>query len=99
MILEIHDAEVGNTLAGRVNEIDYDYQAEQWVQDIMTETAENGRISERRMTGAAPLAKFILKDDLGERATWDVVEDFGVKLASKTDRFQGEWVLQSVFRK
>ena len=90
MILEIHDSEPGNSLAGRVNELDYDYQAEQWVQDIIKK--------ESTIPQRFPLAKFILKDSEGERATWEVVENFGVKLATKSIRFQGEWVLESVFR-
>lgn len=31
MILELHDAEEGNTLVARVNDIDHEYQAEEWV--------------------------------------------------------------------
>lgn len=36
MRVEFHDAEVGNTLAGAVN-VDYEYQAEQWVIDAATD--------------------------------------------------------------
>lgn len=43
MILEIHDNEVGNTLAGRVNNIDYDYMAEQWVQDLVTDESKGSK--------------------------------------------------------
>jgi chaperone required for assembly of F1-ATPase len=33
MYLELHDNEVGNSLSAQINNIDYDYQAEQWVQE------------------------------------------------------------------
>ena len=83
MILEIHDTEEGNTLSGRVNNIDYDYVAEQWVQDIYTDEI-NGRHS------GPPLAKFILLDDDGQRAVWIITPD-GVQLTERSDRFTGEW--------
>jgi len=90
MILEIHDNEEGNTLAGRHPNIDYDYQAEQWVQDLITDEANRPKPKFR-------LAKFILKDDQGERATWIVHDNLDVELVSKTERFTGEWVLNLPF--
>jgi hypothetical protein len=37
MILELHDNETGNTLTARISDIDYLYQAEQWVIDTYNE--------------------------------------------------------------
>jgi hypothetical protein len=89
MILEIHDTEEGNSLAGRVKNLDYDYQAEQWVQDICTD--------EPHMTRVNPLAKILLVDDLGVRAEWEFQPNGGIKLTQKSERFQGEWVLGLAF--
>ena len=57
MILEFHDSETGNTLAGRVP-VDYDYQAEEWVKDA-------GFAHENEV-------RFVLKNDDGSvRAVWE----------------------------
>lgn len=37
MLLEVHDTEVGNSHTASVKNIDYDYMAEQWVQDIVSD--------------------------------------------------------------
>lgn len=74
MILEVHDTEEGNTLTGRVKEIDYDYQAEQWVQDLIDMEAQNPPLKFR-------LAKFILQDDHGQRAAWTVAVNLYTTLA------------------
>lgn len=37
MILETHDGEVGNTLFAVCRNLDFDYQAEQWVLDILAD--------------------------------------------------------------
>lgn len=86
MILEIHDTDVGNSLAGRVNHIDYDYQAEQWVQDIVS--------NEPRQPA---LAEMILMDDQGPRAKWKIHEDGGAQLIERSPRFTGEWQLNTFF--
>lgn len=90
MILEIHDNEVGNTLAGQVNNIDYDYMAEQWVQDLVTDESKGSNRQNR-------LDKMILKDDLGVRAVWKIHENLDAELIEKSDRFRGEWVLNLPF--
>lgn len=90
MILEIHDNEVGNTLAGQVNHIDYDYMAEQWVQDLVTDESKGSKRQNR-------LDKMVLKDDLGVRAVWKIHENLDAELIEKSDRFRGEWVLNLPF--
>lgn len=90
MILEIHDSEEGKSHAGSVKSLDYDYQAEQWVQDIMQDEVN---LSPRQF----PLKTFKLVDSFGVRATWEVVDNFGVKLTSKADRFTGKWLLDVVY--
>lgn len=90
MILEIHDNEVGNTLAGRVNYIDYDYIAEQCVQDLVTDESKGSKRQNR-------LDKMVLIDDLGVRAVWKIHENLDAELIEKSDRFRGEWVLNHSF--
>jgi hypothetical protein len=90
MILEVHDTEEINSLAATVKNLDYDYQAEQWVQDIMTDEVNGGP---RKFA----LAKFILKDDQGIRAVWKVLPNMDVAIVEKSPRFTGEWVLNLPF--
>ena len=90
MILEIHDNETGNTLTGRINDIDYDYQAEQWVQDLWTDEVK------REKPFPFQLTKFVLIDESGQRAVWTVIEG-GIALTEKSDRFEGTWSEGSVF--
>ncbi len=89
MRLEVHDTEPGNTLTATVNHLDYDYMAEQWVQDIMKDESRGEKHSKH------PLDKFVLIDDFGVRATWKVSNnDKGepeVSLVEKSDRFTGQW--------
>lgn len=80
MILEFHDAEVGNTLVARV-EVDYDYQAEQWVQDWYHDPRDK------------QVVQMLLLDSVGERARWEKQEDGRFALVWKSTRFVGEWVL------
>ena len=47
MILELHDSEEGNTLFARVNDIDYVYQAEEWIDQTR---------------GKRPVVHWVLKD-------------------------------------
>lgn len=91
MILEIHDSEAGNTLTGRVNNIEYDYMAEQWVQDIVTDEKK------RESPAKFALDRMILKDGAGIRAVWKIHENFDVELVEKSERFTGQWVMNSRF--
>jgi hypothetical protein len=91
MILEVHDNEPGNTLAGKVNNIEYDYMAEQWVQDLVTN--EKQRLEPPKFT----LDKFVLMDSQGARAVWKVHENGDAELIEKTERFTGQWVLNHRF--
>lgn len=81
MHLEAHDAEEGNTLFARVNDIDYDYQAEMWVQDLATDGHHGTCV------------RFVLIDGLGERAVWERPEGKtnAVKPTYYSDRFTGQW--------
>lgn len=90
MILEVHDVEVGNSLLAKIKNLDYDYQAEQWVQDFMNDR-------EMRRTLPHELDQFILFDENGVRATWRVHNNSSVELTEKSERFKGKWVLNSIF--
>lgn len=84
MKIEIHDSEVGNTLAGRWNNIDYDYQAEEIIQEMAL--------------GHAEMVKYILLDDEGERAVWEKeVAGTKVTLTNRSPRFTGDWQVGTVF--
>ncbi len=86
MHLEIHDHEVDNSLTGRVSNIDYDYQAEQWIQEVC------------EPLGVPLFAQYaVLLDDDGIRARWTFYEDGSVALTKKSDRFQGQWQLNLKF--
>lgn len=89
MKLEIHDSEERNSLAGAVKNLDFDYQAEEWVKDVMRD--EKSRKVPRRF----PLVKFILIDDDGkERAEWNVEKDdfrTCVVLTKVSKRYLGRW--------
>lgn len=37
MYIEFHDSEEGNTLVAKIKNLDYEYQAEQWVIDAKSE--------------------------------------------------------------
>jgi len=87
MILEVHDNEVGNTLAGRVNNIDYDYQAEQWVQDI-----------DENPNAQHPVVRYVLLDAEGERAVWEK-DGENITLVRRAPRFTGQWQVGTVFKK
>lgn len=86
MILEIHDTETGNTLNGRVNAIDYDYQAEQWVQELAP-TQDH-------------CVRYILIDEWGEKAVWEKpgVGARSVQLVRRSDRFTGHWQMGTEFK-
>ena len=79
MILELHDNEKGKTLVARVKNIDFDYQAEQWVQD--TKDKRN-------------VIKWVLLDDIGIRCIWERGVGETNKMPDLTHyspRFVGEW--------
>ena len=78
MQLELHDNETGNTLVAKARNIDYDYQAEQWVQDTV---------------GHAKIIKWILIDHIGTRCVWERPEgDTGFpSITQRSARFEGEW--------
>lgn len=90
MILEVHDIEVGNTLTASIKNIDYDYMAEQWVQDLVSDAIQQTRPN-------FPWDQIILNDDIGVRAIWKIHENLDAELIQKSDRFTGEWVLNHRF--
>jgi hypothetical protein len=84
MNIEFHDIEVGNTLAGRWRDIDYDYQAEEIIQEMAL--------------GHPDIVKFVLFDDEGERAIWEKeVNGKAVTLTWTAPRFTGQWRLNLPF--
>ena len=79
MILELHDSETGNTLLGRIRNIDYDYQAEQWIRDTSEDHPK--------------VVKWILLDEIGPRCVWErKAGDKGMpEITQRSSRFIGEW--------
>jgi len=78
MTLECHDAEVDDSLNFKRKFLDYDYQAEQHVQDALRDFPD--------------IVKFVLLDFEGERAKWERA-DGKITLTWKSERFNGEWGL------
>lgn len=78
MLIEFHDAEVGHSLSATMV-IDYDYQAEQAVQDIVNFPGEE-------------IVMVILKDDHGDRCVWER-QPTGMTMVMRTQRFTGKWAV------
>ena len=78
MRLELHDNEVGNSLNGRVSSIDYDYQAEMWVQDT-----HNNKL----------IVRWELHDDKGLRCAWERPDGSAEMpvITKRSPRFIGGW--------
>lgn len=78
MKLEFHDNEVGNSLNAEVGNIDYDYQAEQWVQD----TQDHHEI-----------IRWELHDNNGLRCVWERPEGSAEMpdITKRSSRFTGTW--------
>jgi hypothetical protein len=81
MYIELHDSEVGNTLSGRWNNIDYDYQAEMCVQSMWHNN---------------DIVKYVLFDEEGERAVWEKVGNTLVP-TSRANRFTGQWNIGTAY--
>lgn len=81
MHLELHDDEAGNTLVARINSIDYDYQAEQWVQDTHNDPK------------ATNVIKWILYDGAGIRCVWERPKGSPAMpdITQRSVRFTGTW--------
>lgn len=79
MTLEFHDNETGNTLCAVARNLDYDYQAEQHVQDSSRERPF--------------LVKWVLSDDQGTRCVWERPEgNTGFpNITRRSPRFRGKW--------
>ena len=84
MILNLYDTEIDNPLASMIRDIDYDYQAEQWV--IETHGMSN-HIDPKRWT-----VKWELVDEIGVRARWERTDQDKSfpRLVFAADRFAGE---------
>jgi len=78
MMLELHDSEVGKTLAAKVDPVDYDYQAEQWVQETHDRTT---------------IVKWILYDGVGIRCVWERPQGSleMPNITQRSTRFSGTW--------
>lgn len=78
MKLELHDAEVANSLVAGVRDIDYDYQAEQWVLDTQDHST---------------VVRWVLIDDVGERCVWERASDDtgSPRITRRSERFAGQW--------
>ncbi len=79
MTLELHDNEAGKTLRAKIFRLDFDYQAEQWVQDTSRDDPE--------------VIKWILIDDDGTRCVWErpVGSTDFPEITQRSARFTGEW--------
>jgi hypothetical protein len=83
--LYILDSEAEKPLAGQVS-VDYDYQAEQHVQDLVAANLDR----------QYPLISFILCDGDGIRCVWTRTAEEAAKgsppvIIKVTERFQGQW--------
>ena len=85
MMLKLFDTEVDSPLAAVVNDIDYDYQAEQWVQDTARGTGTQ--------TPGRWVVRWELYDGVGLRAQWQRPDgDKGLpKLVAASTYYEGEW--------
>ncbi len=81
MYLELHDNEEGNTLCASIPNIDFDYQAEQYVQETY---------NDRR---AVRVIKWLLKDEQGVRCQWErpIGSSELPEITGRSKRFTGEW--------
>lgn len=80
MYLELHDAEEGNTLVAMIRDLDYDYQAEQWVQDTVHDA------------NASTVVKWVLHDDKGVRCVWERTDLAAMPdITQRSSRFAGTW--------
>ena len=81
MELELHVAGDGNTLTAGVRDIDYDYQAEQWVLDTYGDPK------------ARKVVRWVLIDDAGERCVWERKDgDPGCpRITIRSERFTSQW--------
>jgi len=82
MYLELHSGEEGNSLTAKIKYINYDYEAEEWVQD----THNDDR--------AANVIKWVLCDEIGVRCVWERPNGASSMpdIAQRSSRFTGEWV-------
>ena len=87
MLLELHDSDIPNTLVAKVSNLDYDYQAEQYVFDMASEPDTQNPDVNRWVV------MWVLKDDEGVRARWHRKPgDVGVpKMVNRSQRYTGEW--------
>jgi hypothetical protein len=85
MHLNLLDTDPTSPLAATVGDLDYDYQAEMWVQISYT--------YEHTQNPARWVTTWELHDDLGLRARWERPDqDPGLpKLVHTESRFTGEW--------
>lgn len=84
MNLHLYDTDQANPLAATVRNLDYDYQAEQWVQDSAKDP---------RSQGTHWVVKWELHDGVGLRARWERPDqDPGLpKLVAVSTYWTGEW--------
>jgi hypothetical protein len=85
MYLNLLDTDLTNPLEGRVGNLDYDYQAEQWVQVLTTHP--------NACDPKCWVVKWELHDGVGLRARWERPDqDPGLpKLVFAAPRWTGEW--------
>ncbi|MFZ2626505.1 MAG: hypothetical protein WAX81_02365 [Candidatus Moraniibacteriota bacterium] len=72
----------GTITRGTIKDLDYDYQAEQWV----LETHHDTRVAE-------PITEWVLYDEIGIRCAWKLSDDknnFPV-ITQRSSRFTGTW--------
>jgi hypothetical protein len=85
MKMHLYDTEVENPFAATVHHIDYDYQAEMWVEELADDPMTT---NPKRW-----VVKWELVDDEGVRARWERPDGSrGVpRLTFTAPRYGGEW--------
>lgn len=85
MILKLIDTEANNPLAALIKDIDFDYQAEQWVQDTARDRESQNPIRW--------VVRWELHDEIGLRAQWERPDgDKGLpKLVAVSTYYTGDW--------
>ena len=83
MIIELHDVD---GLVGEIFNIEYDYQAEEWVKDA----------ADREAKGT--VKRMLVRDEDGVRAEW-TREAFGFRLTTRSERYEGQWQAQTLYER
>ena len=81
MILELYRGDKRDIPSGRIDDIEYDYQAEAWVRDICNQHDD------------VKIVKWVLNDGKGIRCVWEraVGSILDPNITARSTRFTGTW--------